>query len=149
MSNDFPSPQTNLQRISDANTINFNFTAYVFSLVAGVTLLLVGRGIILLGIGRNAGALVLPGLVFVMISVAVLIVNLVFWCMLHYHLWKVVPRDIARTTPGKAVGLTFIPLFNFYWVFVSCLGLSKDINKTLQQQGIQYRVSEGLERIRN
>jgi len=66
----------------------------------------------------------------------------IFACMLHNQLWKLIPADIARTTPGKAVGFCFIPLFNCYWVFVSCLGLCKDMNKTLQQHRIQHQVSE-------
>jgi len=65
-------------------------------------------------------------------------------CMLHYQLWKLIPTHIARTTPGKAVGFMFIPLFNFYWCFVSLLGLSKDLKEALRQRGIQYQISEGI-----
>jgi hypothetical protein len=64
---------------------------------------------------------------------------------LHYSLWKVVPTHVARTTPGKALGFCFIPFFNwFYWNFVSLVGLSKDINETLRQRGIDLQVSVGL-----
>ena len=77
-------------------------------------------------------------------GVITLIVSLVYCCMLHYQLWKLIPRDIARTTPGIAVGFLFIPFFNFYWCFVSYFGLSKDLNKTLRQRGISHQVSEGL-----
>jgi hypothetical protein len=62
---------------------------------------------------------------------------------LHYRLWKLIPSDIARTTPGKAVGFLLIPFFNIYWVFVSYVGLSQDMNETLRQQGSSYQVSEG------
>jgi len=68
----------------------------------------------------------------------------VFGCMLLYQLWKLIPRDIARTTPGKAVGFSFIPLYHFYWIFVAYKGLGEDMNKTLLRHGIQYRVNEGL-----
>ena len=61
-----------------------------------------------------------------------------------YQLWKLIPADIARTTPGKAVGFCFIPIFNFYWLSVAFKGLSEDMNKTLQRYGIQYRVNGGL-----
>ena len=153
MTNDFYSHQTSPQQASVANTIktlNTNFMVYLICLVAGLSLMVMGGGVMALGVqiakdGRNADGILLLGTAFMMIGMVVLIVSLIFWCILHYHLWKVIPRDIARTTPGKAVGLLFIPLFNLYWVFVSCLGLSKDINKTLQQRGMQYRVSEGLE----
>jgi hypothetical protein len=69
---------------------------------------------------------------------------IVFSFMLHYQLWKVIPSDIARTTPGRAVGFCFIPIFHFYWLFVTCVGLCKDMNLTLCQRGIQHQVSEGL-----
>ena len=73
-----------------------------------------------------------------------LIVGLVSWCMLLYQLWKLIPAHIARTTPGKAVGFQFIPIFWYYWFFVAYWGLSKDMNETLRQRKTQYRVSEGL-----
>ena len=69
---------------------------------------------------------------------------IVFSFLLHYQLWKVIPSDIARTTPGRAVGFCFIPIFHFYWLFVTCVGLCKDMNKTLRQRGFQLQISEGL-----
>ena len=68
----------------------------------------------------------------------------VCWCLLVYNLWKLIPVGIARTTPGKAVGLCMIPFYSYYWVFVSVLGLCKDMNITLRQHGIRHRVNEGL-----
>ena len=64
--------------------------------------------------------------------------------MLHYRLWKLLPKGIAQTTPGKAVGFLFIPFFNFYWISVSYLGLSKGMNEMLRQRGIQYHVNQSL-----
>ena len=70
------------------------------------------------------------------------IVATVYGCLLLYQLWKLIPKDIARTTPGKAVGFQFIPFFNFYWFYVAYLGLSKDMNETLRQRGVQMQTSE-------
>jgi len=64
--------------------------------------------------------------------------------MLLYQLWKLIPADIARTTPGKAVGFCFIPLFNFYWMFVAWQGLGQDMNETLEQRNIPVQVNDGL-----
>jgi len=86
----------------------------------------------------------MPLIIMFYIGLIALIFSTVFWGMLHYQLWKLIPKNIARITPGKAVGFLFIPFFNLYWVFVSCLGLSKDMNVVLRQRGIQYQVSEGL-----
>ena len=60
--------------------------------------------------------------------------------MLHYRCWKAIPVDIARTTPGAAVGLLFVPFFNFYWYFVSYAGLAEDCAKALGSR----RSSRGL-----
>ena len=69
----------------------------------------------------------------------------VFMYMLLYQLWKLIPADIARTSPGKAVGFCFIPLFNiFYWFFVAFGGLGKDMNETLERRNIPSRVNDGL-----
>ena len=82
--------------------------------------------------------------ILALIALPLLIVGLVYWCMLFYQLWKLIPAHIARTTPGVAVGFQFIPLFWYYWFFVAYWGLSKDMNETLRQRKTQYRVSEGL-----
>ena len=72
------------------------------------------------------------------------IAGMVFMFILLYMMWKQVPTHIARTTPGKALGFSFIPFFQLYWILMAFKGLGEDMNKTLQQRGIQYRVNEGL-----
>jgi len=69
---------------------------------------------------------------------------IVFEFMLLYQLWKLIPLDIARTTPGKAVGFSFIPVFGFYWWFVAFWGLGKDMNMTLERLGSWKQVNTGL-----
>ena len=73
-----------------------------------------------------------------------MIIGIIFLSMLLYRLWTVIPANIARTTPGRAVGFCFIPLFHYYWIFVAFWGLGKDMNTTLKSRGIQYHVKEGL-----
>jgi len=43
-----------------------------------------------------------------------------------FRAWKVIQAGGARTTPGKAVGLILIPIFNFYWIFVAYYGWAID-----------------------
>ena len=50
-------------------------------------------------------------------------------------LWEEIPKDIARTTPRKAAWFSFIPIFNFYWWFVTLFGLAIDMNKTAARYG--------------
>jgi len=147
--------------VNVGKTLNTYFTVFWICLVAGFALM-IPYVLIMFGVERAANAdgttftalsaehqgaimgRVMPLLLLFYFGLISLIVATVFCCMLHYQLWKLIPKQIARTTPGKAVGFLFIPLFNFYWLFVSYLGLSKDMNASLRQRGIQCRVNEGL-----
>lgn len=65
----------------------------------------------------------------------------VFMMLLLYRFWTLIPREYAQTTPGKAIGFLFISLFNFYWAFVSYLGLAQNMNRTLELRGSSVRVN--------
>ena len=72
------------------------------------------------------------------------VVALGFGCDVLYKLWSLIPADKARTTPGKAVGFLFIPLFNFYWNFVAIHGLAKALNAEIGQKSYQTKISTFL-----
>ena len=57
-----------------------------------------------------------------------LVAAYVGWGMLHHACWMALPEQYRGTTPGKAVGLLFVPVFNFYWVFVSLGRLAEGYN---------------------
>ncbi len=62
-----------------------------------------------------------------------------------YKQWKAIDDGQARTTPGKAIGYLFIPLFNIYWIFNIFFGWPTDYNKYIQRYGIQApQLSQGL-----
>lgn len=93
-------------------------------------------------IGANVLALTI---ILALLAVPVMIAGIVFEMILLYRMWDLIQDGHARTTPGKAVGFLFIPLFNFYWVFVSIYGLSCDLNAHAARSGIPApRASEGL-----
>ena len=96
---------------------------------------------------------------------------MIFMFVLLYQAWKLIPADIARTTPGTVVGfgvvfflvmllfpfwanfldgwiftLVFFFVFSAYlsWMFIAFKGLGEDMNKTLMQREIPYRVKESL-----
>ena len=48
---------------------------------------------------------------------AAAIVLLAFW----YQAWSAIQDGHARTSPGRAVGFVFIPLFNFYHYTEQCV----------------------------
>jgi len=57
----------------------------------------------------------------------------VFALILLHKCWAVLPPDWARTTPGRAVGFLFIPVFNIYWMFQAQVGLATDMNRALDK----------------
>lgn len=83
-------------------------------------------------------------LIFLPFGLPILILGVTYGAMFLYQCWKLIPADIARTTPAKAVGYSFIPFFNLYWFLVAFYGLGKDMNETLRRNRIAYRVNEGL-----
>ena len=115
-----------------AKTLNTYFTVYWISLAVSAFF---GFFVWIPFIGQIA---------MLIFGVPATIVCMIVRLMLLYYAWKLVPADIARTTPGKAVGFLFIPFFNLYWLFVAYLGLCKDMNKTLQRRGSQYKVDETM-----
>lgn len=48
-----------------------------------------------------------------------------------YKSWSLIQHAGARTTPARAVGFLFIPIFNLYWVFVAYRGLTVEMNNYL------------------
>jgi hypothetical protein len=80
-----------------------------------------------LGVGEDS-------LVFMLSLGAMLLVLIpatIVGCVLLYRWWAILPEGARRTTPGRAVGFCFIPLFNFYWFFVAFYGLTRDVNAYL------------------
>ncbi len=59
------------------------------------------------------------GFQWLMLHILMLAVAYTSWGILHYACWKTLPERYRQTTPGMATGLLFVPLFNFYWAFVS------------------------------
>ena len=91
----------------------------------------------------NAGAwmtaigLIVAGLCF--------IPAVVLLCLFLHKSWSLVQDGKATTTPGMAVGLLFVPLFNLYWLFVAFYGLACELNRVAGDANLSRRVSTGLE----
>jgi len=59
--------------------------------------------------------------------------------------WSAVQDGQADVTPGKAVGLGFIPFFGLYWNFVAHHGLMRQFNRQAEWRGRpDQKVAEGL-----
>lgn len=100
------------------------------------------------GLSLSAIDAFLPELISLLITIVqlpALIVSIVFSSILLYRQWNLLQGHSARTTPGKAVGFSFIPLFAFYWWFVAYVGLVKDSNRYMDDNGIDgSRMSYGV-----
>ena len=70
----------------------------------------------------------LLGIIVAIVDVVFLVLTIVFGLRILHKLWSLIPTHKARTTPGKAIGFLFIPLFNLYWNFVAIYGLAKALN---------------------
>ena len=75
--------------------------------------------------------------VFSVAFVLILVVLNIFTYVLLYRNWKIIQDGTVRTTPSKAVGYCFIPLFNMYWIFEAFYGLSLDQEKYLKRKDIK------------
>ncbi|HAL45380.1 MAG: hypothetical protein A2Y12_19030 [Planctomycetes bacterium GWF2_42_9] len=65
---------------------------------------------------------------FSKIAFATSIVSAVIQCVLIYRFWAIIQDGKARTTPGYAVGLCFIPIFHIYWTYIAYVCLAENIN---------------------
>ena len=72
-----------------------------------------------------------------------LIPALIALYMMIYKMWAAIQDGHARTSPGKAVGFMFIPLFNIYWFVQVFYGWAKDYNSFLVRHQLNApKVSE-------
>ena len=73
---------------------------------------------------------------FIVVGLPFLIAAIAFSCILMYRHWLLLQGHGARTTPGKAVGFGFIPVFWFYWWFVEYAGLARNNNRYMLENRI-------------
>lgn len=63
-------------------------------------------------------------------------VGAVIFLVFIYRMWAAIQAEGARTTPGKAVGLLFVPIFNVYWAFQVFGGFAADVNRIAARRGL-------------
>lgn len=67
-----------------------------------------------------------------------------FFYIWLYQSWKSIPQQEREVSPGKSVGMLFIPFFNLYWIFVALPGLSGNLSRSLGRRGIPTGAGKGL-----
>jgi hypothetical protein len=131
MSNNFSSP-SNQQALAK---VTFRFQVWFISSLAILPTFVIA---ILSALQPNEVVVECCFLPFVL----VIATSGIFGLLFLYTVWQQIPLDIARTTPGKAIGFLFIPFFSIYWQFVAIYGLGKDLNQALEQAGLRPQVNE-------
>jgi len=76
------------------------------------------------------GKATIVGILFI-VSSGIMMLSGIFFLMNLHRAWKCLQPGRVRTTPGKAVGFLFVPIFNIYWLFVAFAGLAKDWNRVV------------------
>jgi hypothetical protein len=107
-----------------------NKTLYVGSIVGGSIASFLCYVAVIAADGGISGEEIAP--VIVPLILIVTIAHLTF----VYRSWSSIRGEHARMTPGKAVGLLFVPIFNVYWIFQVYGGFSTDYNNYIRQKGI-------------
>ena len=82
----------------------------------------------------------------VLVAPLAFLIGIVSFCILLYKAWATINDGQAKTTPGKAVGFSFIPIFNLYWMFVAIGSWGREYNAFNQRHGNHnaYRAGEGI-----
>lgn len=112
---------------------------------------------LLLGLSLCSIAALIIGNIGVKVSVGFLalsllgcgcgIITLVLTYMYLYRAWEMIQRlPAVRTSPGKAVGFCFIPIFNIYWTFIAWYKWAHEYNRFIELEGrpATQRVNENL-----
>ncbi|MFO0864426.1 MAG: DUF4339 domain-containing protein [Gemmataceae bacterium] len=58
-----------------------------------------------------------------------LTIGSIFYLVFLYRCWEIVQEERTETTPGMAIGLLFVPLFNIFWSFIAIRGLAVKANE--------------------
>lgn len=80
------------------------------------------------GTGMSRGSDPSQLLSILAIAVLMAIIGGIIMMTLVYKMWASIQDGYARTSPGKALGFMFIPLFNLYWAFQVFPGFAHDFN---------------------
>ena len=117
-----------------------NYTFYSVPFLLGFVLLFGGGAMM----GSHNSDL---GVVLFIFGVISLIFGVIVGFVYLYRAWMLLQPGGATTTPGKAVGFLFIPLFTVYWRFIAYWKWSQDWNRiTARYRNLAGapRASEGL-----
>ncbi len=79
--------------------------------------------------------------IFFILAIALLFLfaGMIIVINMIYKMWTVIQDGHARMTPGQAVGLLFVPVFNIYWGYQVYVGFADDFNTYIQRNSINSK----------
>lgn len=78
------------------------------------------------------------------VGLPTLVLFCVFSAVYIHQAWTFVPEQQRTSSPGMMVGLLFIPVFNFIWLFFAVPGLSSATNRLVLPYETIPRAPQGL-----
>jgi hypothetical protein len=133
-------PQKTIANIARKSLMNY-YTGYLATMYFGLILII--GGTILLNTSSNPGLLIIGATISMLSSI--------FSMVILYHLWdfiineyRVQGQEPPIDSPGKAVGYLFIPLYNFYWLFIAIGKLPRSINELARNRNTRSLLPENL-----
>ena len=119
---------------------------FVGTLAVSLTLsLVIPRVVLIMTVAFGQRLRLIEVLLSVVLIIFLAIFATIVFMVLVYKMWAAIQDGYARTTPGKAVGFLFIPVFSLYWVFQTFRGFAEDYNAYLARYSIDApRLSTGL-----
>jgi hypothetical protein len=86
------------------------------------------------------------GALIFLVGFALLISASIYALVILYRCWSAIQDGPTDVTPGKAIGLLFVPFYNWYWAFIAYKQLATDSEAYLAAGSatVASPISEGL-----
>ena len=125
--------------------ISRGFFLGTIAVADGLPLLIFEVGTLLLTLEVWERRDAVPALLLYLLASLMATYGIVVFSVLIYRMWAAIQDGHARTTPGRAVGLLFVPFFNFYWGFQTFAGFAADYNAYVERHSLNVpRLAPGL-----
>jgi hypothetical protein len=141
-----PATEPPLRKNKFSEIYDYLLVAYSVGYIVSILTLVVGLILGVMGAATEGDGAVLLGcglgMLFIAVGSLFWLISYGIWLYVMYKGWESVQclreldaSDTDIPTPGKAIGFTFIPFYNFYWFFVCIPGLAKRMKKLAELKG--------------
>jgi predicted Zn finger-like uncharacterized protein len=67
------------------------------------------------------------------------LISILLELLLFYKMWSAIADRQTKTTPAKAVGFLFIPVFNLYWALNMIMAFAEDYNSFTERHSLKTK----------